>query len=193
MSIANITEKILNEANEISETSLRNAESRSLEILNEAKEKSSEILAEAEVKAKEEAEAIKSRIISAGELQERKIILNAKQEAIKKSFNLALEKLSTMPEDKYINYLIEEIVNINNCKGEIVLNETDKNKIGEKLVEIVNERLNGNKVVLSENSINTKGGFILKNGDIEVNNTFETILSSIKEGLTFEVANTLFK
>lgn len=193
MSIANITEKILNEANEISETSLRNAESRSLEILNEAKEKSSEILAEAEVKAKEEAEAIKSRIISAGELQERKIILNAKQEAIRKSFNLALEKLSTMPEDKYINYLIEEIVNINNCKGEIVLNETDKNKIGEKLVEIVNERLNGNKVVLSENSINTKGGFILKNGDIEVNNTFETILSSIKEGLTFEVANTLFK
>jgi V/A-type H+-transporting ATPase subunit E len=193
MSIENITEKIISEANNIAETSLKEAEELSLEKINEAKEKANLIINEASESAKVEASVLISRKVSSGELQERKMILGAKQEAVKKSFNIALEKLSTMPKDKYINFLVNEILNNTNCEGEIVLNEADKVNIGEELVNTVNDKLNDTKVVLSNNTVKTRGGFILKNGDIEVNSTFEALLSSIKEGLTFEVANALFK
>lgn len=193
MSIENITDKILKEANSVAEINLKNAESRSLQITNEAKQKADDIINQAAEKAKIEANILKKRKVSAGELQERKMILAAKQEAVKKSFDIALEKLTTMPKEKYINYLVKEILNINNCKGEIILNEVDKNNIGQELVKTINEKLKANKVELSSNTARTRGGFVLKNGDVEVNSTFETILNSIKEGLTFEVANTLFK
>jgi len=193
MSIENITEKILSESNNIAGTSLKDAEELSIKKINEAKQKAELIINEAAEKAKIESTVLISRKVSSGELQERKMILGAKQEAIKKSFNKALEKLSAMDEENYINFLVNEILNNTNCEGEIILNETDKVNIGEKLVNTVNEKLNGKKVVLSNHTVKTSGGFILKNGDIEVNSTFEALLGSIKEGLTFEVANALFK
>lgn len=193
MSIENITEKILSEANNIARTSLKDAEELSIEKTNEAKQKAELIINEAAEKAKIESSVLISRKVSSGELQERKMILGAKQEAVKKSFNIALEKLSTMPKDKYINFLVNEILNNTNCEGEIILNETDKVNIGEELVNTVNDKLNEKKVVLSNRTVKTRGGFILKSGDVEVNSTFEALLSSIREGLTFEVANALFK
>lgn len=193
MSIENITEKILSEAKNIAESSLKEAENNSNEKINEAKKKADLIINEAAQKAKIESSVLISRKVSSGELQERKMILGAKQEAIKKSFNIALKKLSTMDEENYINFLVNEILNNTNCEGEIILNETDKVNIGEKLVKTVNDKLKEEKVVLSDHTAQTSGGFILKNGDIEVNSTFEALLESIKEGLTFEVANALFK
>ncbi len=193
MSVENITQKILSEANSYAENSIKTAENQSAEIINKAKHEADSIISDIAEKSNTEIDVIKSRKISAGKLQERKMILAAKQDSVKKSFDKALEKISTMSEDKYINYLVEEISKIPNCEGEIILNEKDKKKIGEKLVKAVNEKLKGDKVVLGKSTVQTKGGFILRNGDIEVNNTFEMILSSIREGLTFEVANELFK
>lgn len=193
MSIENITEKIIGEAKNVAESSLNNANSQSFKIIEEAKKQGEAIIAEASVQTNIEAETLKNRKISAAELQTRKMLLTAKQECIKKSFEVALDKLKHMPEDEYISFLAEEIQKIPNCNGEIILNEQDKINIGEKLVKVVNENINGSKVVLSSKTTQASGGFILKNGDIEINSTFETILSSIKDGLTFEVANALFK
>ncbi len=193
MSIENITEKILDEANNIAESSLYNANSRSLEIINEAKAQGATIIAEASNQSDIEADTLKKRKVSAGELQARKMLLNSKQEAIKKSFEAALEKLKSMPEDKYISFLANEIKRIPNYNGEILLNERDKNLIGEKLIKAVNEKATGNKLVLSSKTIKASGGFVLINGDIEINSTFETMLSSVKDELTSEVANALFK
>jgi len=193
MSIENITEKILSEANNISETSLKDAEVLSTEKINEAKQKADLFKEGASQKAKTEASSLISRKVSSGELQERKMILAAKQEAVKKSFDIALKKLSTMPKERYVSFLTSEILNNTNGEGEIVLNEKDRVSIGEELVNSVNKKLDGKQIVLSKNTIKTSGGFILKNGDIEVNSTFEAIINSIKEGLTFEVANELFK
>lgn len=192
MSIENITGKIISEAENFAESVINDANVKSLEIINEAKSKGEALIAESSVKAGIEAENLINRKISAAELQARKMMLIAKQEAIKKSFDVALEKLKNLPEDKYIDFLIGEIKKIPNCCGEIILNERDKNNIGEKLVKDVNN-IERNKVILSNKTIQSGGGFILKIGDIEINSTFETILNSIKEELTFEVANALFK
>ncbi len=192
MGIENITKNILDEANSTAEGIIKNAENKSLQIIEEAKKQAEEILSSEEQKSKVDAENLKNRMISSAELQRRKMILSSKQQGIKKGFGAALNKLKEMPEDKYISFLAEQIINIPNCSGTIILNERDKERIGDKLVSLVNNKLNGEKLTLSEKTINSIGGFILKNGDIEINSTFEMLLDSIKDELTNNVANVLF-
>jgi len=121
------------------------------------------------------------------------MILSAKQESINKSFVEAHNKLTQLPEEKYINFIIDEIMKSSFNEGELILNEKDKKNIGEKIVSLVSEKLKTNKIVLSDKTIHASGGFVLKNGNIEINSTFETILSSVKDELTYEVANVIFK
>ncbi|WP_313339114.1 V-type ATP synthase subunit E family protein [Sedimentibacter sp.] len=192
MSIENITATILNDAKLVEETSVKNAEKTMEEIINKAKIEAEEIMKQTAEKSTKDAESLKSRKVSAAELQAKKMILGAKQEAIQKSFDLALEKLKSMPEDKYLNYLTEEIIKIPVNKGIIILNQRDRDKIGEKLIKAVNQRLNVQSYELSDKTINVSGGFLLRSGNIEINNTFETLLNSIKDDLTTEVANALF-
>lgn len=193
MSIENITANILKDANENAEATLMNAEKTKNDIINNAMNEAEEIKNAAAEKAVKDAEGLKSRKVSAAELQGRKMMLTAKQDAIKKSFDEALNKLKSMPEDKYIDFLTNEIIKVPYNEGMIILNKQDRDKIGEKLVKAVNEKLNAEKFKLSDEAVNSQGGFVLKSGAIMINSTFETLLDSMKDELTNEVANALFK
>ena len=193
MSIENITADILNDAKKIAEESLANAEKRKQEIMNNAKNEVEVIKRTVAQKSAKDAEDLKSRKISAAGLQKRKMILDAKQESIKKSYDAALTKLKTMPEDEYLSFLSQEILKIPNSEGTIVLNAKDRENIGEKLVKAVNEKLGAEKVTLSNKTVQAGGGFVLKRGKVEINSTFEALLDSMKDELTGEIANVLFK
>jgi V/A-type H+-transporting ATPase subunit E len=193
MSIEKITANILKDAKENAQTVIMNAEKTKLDIINNAMNEAEAIKKTALEKAEKEAESLKSRKVSAAELQKRKMMLTAKQEAIKKSFDEALNKLKSMPEDKYVDFLTKEISKIPYNEGLIILNKRDREKIGEKLVKAVNENLKAEKFKLSNETINSNGGFILRSGSVEINSTFETLLDSIRDELTNEVANALFK
>ena len=193
MSIENITKNILSDAKNIAEISLANAEKTKQDIINNAEVEAEALIKDVAEKAEKEAGNLKSRKVSAAELQGRKMMLSAKQEAIKKGFDAALNKLKEISDDEYVYFLTNEIVKVPNCEGTIILNEHDREKIGDKLVKAVNDRLNGEKIALSNKTVQTSGGFVLKNGDIEINSTFETLLDSVKDELTYEVASALFK
>ena len=193
MSIDNITSRILSDAKNNADSSLTNAENTKQEIINKAKSEAEIIIKTEEERAAKDAVDLKNRRISAAELQGRKMLLSAKQEAITKSFDAAIEKLKAMPENEYVSFLVQEILKIPNCEGIIVLNAKDRENIGDRLVKTVNEKLGAEKVILSKNTVNTSGGFVLKKGNVEINSTFETLLDSIKDELTGEIANVLFK
>ena len=193
MSIDNITSKIISDAESNADFSLMNAESTKQEIINKAKSEAEVIIKTEADRAAKDAVDLKNRRVSAAELQGRKMLLSAKQEAIKKSFNAAIDKLKVMPEEKYLSFLAQEIVKIPNCEGSIVLNAKDRENIGERLVKTVNEKLGAEKVALSKNTVKASGGFVLKRGSVEINSTFETLLDSMKDELTGEIANALFK
>ncbi|MDD3226143.1 MAG: V-type ATP synthase subunit E [Tissierellia bacterium] len=193
MSIDNITSRILSDAKNNADSSLTNAENTKQEIINKAKGEAEVIIKTESERAAKDAVDLKNRRVSAAELQGRKMLLSAKQEAIKKSFTAAIDKLKVMPEDKYLSFLAQEIVKIPNCEGSIVLNAKDRENIGERLVKTVNEKLGAEKVALSKNTVKSSGGFVLKRGNVEINSTFETLLDSMKDELTGEIANALFK
>lgn len=70
-------------------------------------------------------------------------------------------------------------------KGEIMLTAEDKSEIGESLLAAVNELYSKNGVnadiKISDKSIDASGGFILKIGNIEYNNTFDALMKGLKE------------
>jgi V/A-type H+-transporting ATPase subunit E len=193
MSIDNITSKILSDAENAADSSLMNAEKTMQEIINKAKSEAEVIMKAAAEKAEKDAEDLKSRKVSAAELQGRKMLLSAKQEAIKRSFNAAIDKLKEMRSEQYLSFLVQEIVKIPNCEGYLILNAKDRENIGERLIKAVNEKLQAEKVVLSNDTVQASGGFVLKKGNVAINSTFETILDSMKDELTSKIANALFE
>jgi len=132
MSIDNITSKILSDAQNNADSTLMNAENTKQEIITKAKSEAETIIKTEAERAEKDAVDLKNRRVSAAELQGRKMLLSAKQEAIKKSFDKAIEKLKAMPEDEYLNFIAQEILKIPNCEGSIVLNAKDRENIGER-------------------------------------------------------------
>jgi V/A-type H+-transporting ATPase subunit E len=168
MSIDNITSKILSDAQNNADSTLMNAENTKQEIITKAKSEAETIIKTEAERAEKDAVDLKNRRVSAAELQGRKMLLSAKQEAIKKSFDKAIEKLKAMPEDEYLNFIAQEILKIPNCEGSIVLNAKDRENIGERLVKTVNEKLGAEKVVLSKNTVKASGGFVLKGAALKL-------------------------
>ncbi|HHW30843.1 MAG TPA: hypothetical protein GXX20_04085 [Clostridiaceae bacterium] len=195
--IDKIKEKILEEANQQACSIIDKAEKEADEIIKNAEEKAAGKKSQEAEKARMEAENKKSRIIAAAHMETRKRKLKAKQEMIDEAFNKAVNKLSTMPEDQYIDILANMAVQaITTGTEEIILPDKDRNKFGKKLIDAVNKKLKGKgvagKVSLSEESKNITSGFIIKSGNIEINNSFESLIRMERDNLEPEVVKILF-
>ena len=148
----------------------------------------------AELTAKNEAaaNAHEERLISAVQMDVRKITLSAKQDILDSAYALALDKLCSMPDNTYVNIVADLL-----CKaapdgvGEVIFSADVRERLGQKAVSLANEEISG-KLVLSDETRSIKGGFILKNGNIEVNCAFETLVRLQKSETAGKVAKILF-
>ncbi|WP_206458447.1 V-type ATP synthase subunit E [Anaerovorax sp. IOR16] len=190
MGIEKITEQILADAKDDARRIFDKGRYDSRIIERQADHQIKIMQTEAEERGVHDANTLKKRKDSVAQLEGRKLRLGAKQEVISKSFDLALEKLSSMEEEAYLN-LLEKVMNETGMeKGEILLNKKDRNSVGQKLVERVNKK--GTNFTLSEEVISAKGGFLLRDGAVEVNSTLETMVNAVKEAVTPEVVKVLF-
>ncbi|WP_324825491.1 V-type ATP synthase subunit E [Sinanaerobacter sp. ZZT-01] len=190
MGIEKITEQILIDAKDDARRIFDKGRYDSRDLERQAQHKIKIMQADTEKRSEDDAETLKIRKDSVAQLEGRKLRLKAKQEVISKSFDLALEKLSNMEEEAYLN-LLERCMNETGMeKGEILLNKKDRDFIGQKLVNRVNK--NGFHFVLSKEEISAKGGFLLRDGAVEVNSTFETMINAVREAVTPEVVKVLF-
>lgn len=191
--IDNIIEKIRNQTQAEIDEILNRADTEAERIISDAKASAAAITQKMLSEAKASAENEKSRIISMADSQRRKLMLYDKQVLIDECFVQAQNKLLNMPKGDYLNLLVNMIIpQINSGKEDIILGPSDKVKLGAELINKVNSSRDGLSLTLSESALHKDGGFIIKDGDIEYNNTFETLFSSYKEQLVGEVASCLF-
>ena len=82
-------------------------------------------------------------------------------------------------------------------REEIVLNDSDRKKVGEKVVAAANalavKRGLPGELKLSANTRPIRGGLVLRQGDIEVNCTLDSLLALSRGSLDAEVADILFR
>ncbi|MDD2215448.1 MAG: V-type ATP synthase subunit E [Eubacteriales bacterium] len=192
MSIENILEKILSHANEEAEKTLEQAREKADQIRKEAQETGNRILDEAEKKGKEEAELLKSRRTSVAELEVRKMRLGAKQEAISKAFDLALSRISQLEKQEYVPFLVKALKETGVDEAELLMNKRDRDGVGQKVLDAVNDPEKPVRLTLSKDTIQAKGGFVLRRGLVEINSTLETLIDGVKEEVTPEVVEALF-
>ena len=118
--------------------------------------------------------------------------LAAKQEMVEKSYIQALDKLCALPEEQYVAILADLLVKASsNGKEEAVFSPEDRERVGEATVAKANE-LSGKQLRLSEETQPIRGGFILKDKNVEVNCTFETLVRLQKAETAGAVAQKLF-
>lgn len=195
--LSNLTSKILREAEERKENILKAANEEKNKILSKRNKEISELEAEMVEKAIREAATRKERVISGAELQARNTRLEAKQEIINEVFQMSIESLCSLENEEYKNFIKYSILSLGIAGNEkLILNSKGKELVDDTLLEEINKELlsSGKKgeLVISEVEGNFAGGFVLEKDGIEVNNTFEALVSSLREELEFVVAKELF-
>lgn len=192
--ISNLTSKIL-----------KDAEDKKTSILNEANEQRNKIIAKKEEEASSEEKVIleraerdaasrKERIISGAELNSRNAKLAAKQKVINSVFEKSVEALCNLSNEELKNFVTDSILH-SGVEGNqnLILNEAGAKVITTEVLDEINSKLNSKaKITLSSEIRNFKGGFILEKDGIEINNTFEALVGSIKDDLSLKVAQVLF-
>jgi len=192
--VNNLTSKIIKDAEVKKEVIMSEAEKEKNKILSKKQEEaiaSDKVIIE---KAEREAISRKERIISGAKLQARNEKLKAKQEVISEIFETSIESLCNLSEEGFKGFVKATILN-SNIVGQqnLILNDDGKKIISAILLSEINKEL-GSKasVTLSEETRKFKGGFILEKDGIEINNTFEALVNSLKDDLSQDVARVLF-
>ena len=192
-----LREKILEDAREQAKVMLERAENEAAGILNAAKAEAEEKERVASEKASKEAEERKKRLLASADLEGRKRILQAKQDVVDEVFSRAIDKLSSLPADQYIDIIASMAVEaVSSGTEEIILSPKDRDVYGSKIINAVNGRLSAKgmngTVKLSDTTRDIKGGFILRSGDVEINNSFDVLVKMRRDELEAEVVKVLF-
>lgn len=192
--LSNLTSKILKDAEDKKAVILSDAENEKNKILGKKQTEASAVEKTMLEKAEREAASRKDRIISGAELHARNEKLEAKQKVIKEVFETSVKELSNCSAEDLKGFVKTVILN-SKIEGEqnLILNAEGKKVIDEAFVAEINKELAKKAIIkLSDETRNFEGGFILEKDGIEINNTFEALVSSLKDDLSLEVARVLF-
>ena len=188
----NITSKIIKDAEVERESILAKAAEEKSKILAKKEDSANEIAKELLEKAQVEAKSKKERVISGAKLKVRNDKLAAKQQVIDEVFEKSIEKLTKLSKEEFLNFVTEAILSMNlSGKHNLVLNREGLSLVDDNFITELNSKINA-EIVLSKTTGNFKGGFVLENNGIEINNTYEALVSSLRDDLEFEVAKVLF-
>lgn len=138
------------------------------------------------------------RLDRTARLEAKKSILNMKQETVSRAFELAKGKIAELPERDYVAFLAREASEAAvSGQEEVIFCERDRKSVGAKAVKAANELLATKgmpgMLTLSDTTREFSGGLMLKQGDIEVNCTVDTLLDLARGELAARVAEVLFE
>lgn len=185
-----ITEEIDREIADIQAQAREQADAITAEYAARAEKSSADILAHGQAAAEERQE----RLTGMARMEAKKTLLAAKQEMISRAFDLALEKLCSLPEEEYIKLLADLAVRASSTGAEaVIFSQEDRSRIGKAVVTAANEMLGDKgRLTLATQTRPMAGGLILSDGAVEINCSFETLVRLQKTAAAGEVANILF-
>lgn len=180
-----IIDKIISDAQKVADVTLSQAQKEADAILKAAKDKALRQLDQMDREANSEAERVKSKEISTADMQARKAILATKQEILAEVIAEAEARLIGLEDSEYKRVIGGMLERLDASLGkEIIVSAKDR----ERLAETIQEK----GFVLSAHTADINGGFIVKNGDIEYNYSFASILAVEKEAIRKAAAEILF-
>lgn len=195
--IEKITARIIAEANAEAAATIAAAQAQAGEIGAANEKKAQEEYQACMRTGKVETEQRVQRLGNTARLEAKKEILALKQELIAAAYAKAKEKILNLPEAEYVAFLAAQAGKASISGDEtIVLNETDKAKLGAQVAEaanaLVKERGLEPKLTLAETTAAISGGLLLRKGAVEVNCALDSLVDMSRNSLDAEIAAVLF-
>ena len=203
--IKSIKNEIKRRADEESKKIISNADGEAQKVLSTAKERAEKIRAET---VKTEVITMRRKIIGSAQLDGRKTIINAKEEALSKIFDKVNEKLIDVANRKDKKFKYEDILfklikeaalGIDEKKIVVAANKKDLSYISSNLSSIKRklEKELGYKLDLTimKEPQHIIGGIIVFNADKtkKYNNTLDGRLMELKDSMRGEISKVLFE
>ena len=185
------------------------AQAKAAEIKAQTEAKAAEVRAENEKKAQAkywelirvgtaDCEAMVAREKRMAEMESKKDILALKQSMVSEAFDKACDMIINLPENEYVSFMARMAADAAaSGSEEIVFNERDKAVRGAAVVKAANELLaakgKDGKLTVAEDTKDITGGFVLRQGGIEVNCSVETMVDLQRNDMASSLAAVLFE
>ena len=180
-----IIDKIIAEAEAAAKASLAKGQKEADAILMAAQEKVNRELDAFDRAAQAEAEKAAAKEVSGAQMKAKKAILETKQEILAETIAEAEKRLLSLEDAEYARVIGGMLKGLDRSFGtEILVSQKD----AARLAAVIKE----NGFTLSDRAADISGGFIVKNGDIEYNYSFESIITVEKEEIQQIAAKILF-
>lgn len=184
-----ILEHIKNEATGKADEMLRLAKEEAERIVDAEKKEAS--LRADQIKRQSELDvtSTRNRIQSAGDLKEKRMILEAKQKEIDEVFTATMEHLSNLDDAAYFAIIERMIARYSDgMEGTIRFNAKDLARVPESTKKVIKDNL----LTISDQPAQIDGGFVLVYKDIEENCSFDALISASREDLQDKIGRILF-
>lgn len=172
-------------------------------VISDAKRKADAVIAQATEQAKRivddgkastaaRVEDIKKRGDSAADLEEKRIMLNAKQGIISDMLRIGLSEAKKLPDGEYFELIVGMVEKYSLPEsGVICFGKKDLGRLPEGYINRLNTVAKG-ELSLDKDAADIDAGFILKYGGIEQNCSFDAIFTGEAETLSDKAGKLLF-
>ncbi len=191
-----ITAKIIEDARVSAEKTLSEAKSRAEALTRSADEALAVEQEKSQKQAKKDCAELRDRMLRMAELDQRKVQLAVKREVIDVAFERALALLRGMDRADMRAFLTKILLSAAEGGEEIVVDSEDTDIFDQQTLREINSSLfeqGRMSVTLSGEHRKTGGGFILKQGGMEINCTLPAVLSQRRASLEADAAEMLFR
>lgn len=180
-----IIDRIMAEANKEIEVMTGQAEKEANRILKNAEDKVAKEKEKYRKRAEEEGRKAHAKEVSGAEMEAKKALLQEKQLILDEVIAEAKKRLETLPDAEYADVIGGMLERLDKEQGtEIIVSQQDRTRLSEVIA---------NKgFILSQESREIDGGFIIRNGNIEYNYSFASIIMVQKEEIQIAAAKILF-
>lgn len=168
------------------------AEKEYNEVMDEARKKASDITHSAETKVQMQADNLIKAYKSREELERRNALLKTKRDEIEKTLKCVYDYILKLDDKKYFELVLRLAAKLKGQMGTVYFCSRDLKRLPGDFAKRLAEC--GVKADISKKTNNTiSSGFILKDGDIEENMSFEAVINEKKEELEDLIGRELFK
>ena len=168
------------------------AQAKADKILAEARDQAQSVAAAGKEKTAARVADIKKRGESAADLEEKRVMLCAKQDIIATMLKKGLDDAKNLPDNDYFALIVQMVEKYSQPEdGIICFGRRDKERMPYDLPERVNSAAKG-RLTLAVEDADIDAGFILKYGGIEQNCSFDAIFASEAETLSDRAGKLLF-
>ena len=197
MSLEKIIDKIQAEAKQKTEQIMKEAKEKAEEIKKESIEEATKRKAIILEQAKKDAQDREKRMLQMAQLSGRKTILGEKQNTLHMFFSDVMDRLAGLNPEKYRKLMKHMLLKaVKSGNEEVIFSAKDRKVLDEVWLDNVNKALNSEKnlpgkLQFAQETRDIIGGFILRNGQVEINSSFEALLKYNQNALESEVADFL--